>query len=440
MTPIELRQLARQKGNEARAILAAAADRDVTEAEDAQVRGLNDEATRLEKRAAALERMDELDRQYRAIGAAGAQGGRVSDPLPHQDPANRRHSYSLLRALDQFCETKGRLDGLELETSQEIAKRMGRNPKGFFVPHDLSVQSRSNRGRAVEQRALDTTAAAGAIFETQVGSIAGLLRARALTTALGATFLTGLHGQLAIPKQTAGATFGWVSEGTGGSASNLTIGQVELRPATLTGYTEMTRSMMQQTSVDMEMFARQDLVDGIAIALDKAAFAGSGSGAEPTGLTTYSGITTVAIGTNGGPPTWQSVVDLESAVAIANADVGNLAYATNPKVRGKCKTTPKVSGYPVFLMEDGEVNGYSVGVSSLIPSTLTKGTSSGVCSALFFGDWSQLIMALWGGVDILPNPYAAADSGGLRIHIYQDADIEVRRTESFARTTDLTTT
>jgi HK97 family phage major capsid protein len=437
--PIDLRQQACDATAQARTIIDGAANRDLNDDEVTQIETLEGRARSLQRQALALERFDETEALAERPTERRSdplqpevRGSDGSDLLPHQLPG--RHQYSLLRAINQVVEGR-RVDGLEGETAVELARRSSKAPRGFLVPMDLPIWP----GPRPERRALDTTAAAGAIFEFPTQTIAGLLRNRVLAAQLGCTFLTGLQGQAAIPNQTAGATFGWVAEGSNATASNLTIGQVELRPATLTGYTEMTRSMLKQTAFDMEAFARQDLADGLAVALDKAVFAGSGTGVEPTGLTTYPGVTTIAMGANGAAPSWGAVVGLETAVSVANADVGRLGYATNAKVRGKCKTTPKVDGFPMFLWENDGINGYSAGVSNHIPGNLTKGDANAVCSALFFGNWADLIVALWGGVDVLPDPYTQAPSGSVRIHIYQDADIELRRTESFARITDLLT-
>lgn len=448
MNPNDIRKQAQAKAEQAKAIRANAATRDLTEDEERQATDLVAEAGKLEKRAKDLDAAAELESRYRT------PEGRDSDPLPFE--RETRHSYSFLRACARFLENHGRVDGLEGETSAELEKRYGRAPKGFLVP--LGLASRPDfdgpEGRrrllaAVERRALDTTAAAGAIFELPFGSIIEALRAKTIAGRVGATVLGDLQGKFALPKQTAASTFGWVAEGVGGSASNVEIGQVEMSPATLTGYTEITRAAMKQTSYDVESFARSDLNKGLSVALDKAGLQGSGSGAEPTGLINNSDITTVALDTNGDYLSWDDLVDMETAVAEANADDGPMAYVTTPKVRGKMKKTfPASNTFGVSLWGfqgaggqgvSDNVNGYPGYATKQLPDNLTKGSSSGILSAMLFGMWSDLLYALWGGVDVLPDPYAKATSGGIRVHLYQDADIVVRRTESFVRCLDIKT-
>jgi HK97 family phage major capsid protein len=180
-----------------------------------------------------------------------------------------------------------------------------------------------------------------------------------------------------------------------------------------------------------------DLASGIAQEIDRVGLAGSGSGAEPTGVINTAGIGAVAGGTNGLAPTYAHMVSLEEAVAIANADIGNMAYVTNAKMRAQLKLTQvfaSTNGTPVWM--DNEVNGYGAVATNSMPSNLTKGTSSGVCSAIAFGNWSDLMIGMWGGLDLILDPYALATAGGRRIVALQDVDVKVRRAASFAAMLD----
>ncbi|MDP3136991.1 MAG: phage major capsid protein, partial [Burkholderiaceae bacterium] len=152
-------------------------------------------------------------------------------------------------------------------------------------------------------------------------------------------------------------------------------------------------------------------------------------------------------GTNGLAPTYAHMVDLESAVANANADVGNLAYLTNSKVRGTLRKTQEfasTNGKPVWTSMPGargvgDVLGYEAVTSNAVPSTLTKGTSSGVCSAIMYGNWADLVIGLWGGLDILLDPYTGATSGTRRVVALQDCDVNARHVASFAAMKDALT-
>ena len=247
--------------------------------------------------------------------------------------------------------------------------------------------------------------------------------------------------------QTGAATTYWVTEGNAPTESQQTVGQVAYTPKTIGAFTDYSRRLLLQSSISVEAFVRADLAAQIARGILAAAINGSGTGGEPTGLLNTSGVGAVAAGTNGGAPTYDHLVDLETAVAVANADVGSLAYLTNSKVRGKLRKTQVFSGTngaPVWTKGResglGDVLGYDAYVTNAVPSNLTKGTSTGVCSAGIFGNWIDFIIAIWGGLDITLDPYALATSGGKRIIALQDLDMGPRRTGSFAACKDWTTT
>ncbi|WP_374513794.1 phage major capsid protein, partial [Niveibacterium sp.] len=265
---------------------------------------------------------------------------------------------------------------------------------------------------------------------------------------MGATTLTGLTGNIAIPRQTGGAAFYWVGENGAPTESQASFDQVAMSPKTIGLFTDYSRRLMMQSSISIEAFVRADLALGLSVGLDYTGMNGLGSGNEPTGLFNMSGVGAVVGGTNGAAPTWDMMVQMEEAVAVANADVGALAYLTNPKVRSKLKRTQKFSGtngQEIWLAGRdsrrgiGEVNGYDAYATNNVPSNLTKGTSNGICSAAAFGNWVDFLIAMWGGLDILLDPYSQSTTGARRVVALMDTDINIRRGGSFAVTKDLLT-
>jgi HK97 family phage major capsid protein len=256
--------------------------------------------------------------------------------------------------------------------------------------------------------------------------------------------LAGLVGDVAIPKQTGGATAYWVGESGSPTEGAQTVGQVALSPKTVGAFTDISRKLLKQSSIDVEAFVRNDLTSVLALAIDYAALHGPGSGNAPTGIAATSGIGDVAGGTNGLAPAWSHIISLETEVAQDNADVGRLAYMSNAKVRGKLKATPRTATYGDIMVWEPNagntpVNGYPFYVTNQVSSTLTKGSSSGVCSAIFFGNWADLVMGMWGGLDILVDPYTGGTAGTVRVIALQDVDIAVRHAQSFAAMLDALT-
>lgn len=331
--------------------------------------------------------------------------------------------------------------------------------RGLQVPRHqvsalaLSLRNMSERNPAFQAFLRDLNAGTGSqggnLVATELlgSSFIELLRAAMILDKLGVTFLRDLNGNVAIPSQTGAATGYWVGEGTAPTESQQSVGQVPLTPKTVGAYTDYTRRLLLQSSIDVEMFVRMDFARVLGLEIQNGAFNGTGSSNQPTGLFNIAGIGSVAMGTNGGAPTYDMAVDLETAVANANADAGNLAYVTNSKVRGKLRKTQEFSGTngkPVWTSGRergiGEVLGYDAFVTNTVPSNLTKGTANGICSAAAFGNWSDFVVGMWGGLDIMLDPYANSTSGGKRIVALQDIDFNVRNVASFAVVKDILTT
>lgn len=343
--------------------------------------------------------------------------------------------FSLLRAIHAAAEKNWSLAPFEKECSDAVAKRVGKAAQGFFFPTD------------VMQRDLvaGTNNAGGYTVATDLlaASFIELLRNKMVLRQAGATVLDGLVGNVAIPKQSGGATAYWVAENGAPTESQQTLAQVALTPKTVGAYTDISRRLLLQSSISVEAMVRNDIATVLAIALDLAGLHGSGTSNQPTGIAATSGIGSVAGGTNGLAPAWPHIVGLETEVAIDNADLGALAYITNAKVRGKLKQTQRVTTYGndmIWEPNANGMNGYPAHVTNQVSSTLTKGSSSGICSAIFFGNWADLIIALWGGLDITVDPYTGSTAGTVRVVGLQDADIGVRNAESFAAMLDALTT
>jgi HK97 family phage major capsid protein len=310
----------------------------------------------------------------------------------------------------------------------------------------------ANRGHLIGQRDLtvgSATAGGNTVATEVLGSdFITLLRNAMVLERLGCTFLTGLNGNIAIPSHTAATTGYWVAENGAPTESAPTVGQVTGSPKTVGAFVDYSRRLLIQSSIDVEAFVRADLAAVIGLMIQLGAINGAGASNEPTGLLNTSGIGSVAGGTDGLAPTYAHIVGLETAVANANGDVGNLAFLTNTKVRGKLRQTQVFSGTDgkaVWTSRPGsqgvgDVLGYDAVCSNSVPSNLVKGSSGSVCSAIMFGNWIDLIIFMWGGLDIMLDPYTGSTAGTKRVVALQDVDVGVRHTGSFAAMKDALTT
>ena len=344
-----------------------------------------------------------------------------------------QRNYSLAKGVKAMATGNWSGAELEKEASDEIAKRSGKSARGIFVPSDANFYKRDlTQG---------TATAGGNLVATDmlVGSYVEALRNKSMVRQAGATVLSGLVGECVIPAQNATTTAYWVAENSAPTEGAPTYRQISLSPKSISAYVDVSRHLMHQSSLAIESILRKDLIDGLSSAVDLGALAGSGSSNQPTGILNQSGIGSVAIGTNGGAGTYAKVVDTWKEVAKDNADVGALSWFTSPTQVARFMQTAKVSSTDSQMIMNTQDNlmGYNVNVTNQMPDTLTKGTSSGDCSALLFGNFNDVIIGEWGNLDISVDPFSLSTIGATRITSFYDIDIAVRHAESFSAIQDL---
>lgn len=332
----------------------------------------------------------------------------------------RRYSiFNVVRALANPNDAQAqRAAAFEIECSHAAQEQYGRSAKGILVPDD--VLRAFNAGGAANTPAGATTGSNLVATDFLASSFIDLLRPRTTIMRLART-MGGLVGNVDIPKQTGGATAYWIGEGEDAAETTPTIGQLGLSPKTVAAYTDITRRLLMQSTPDAEAIVRGDLVAAIAQAIDYAGYYGSGTDNQPRGLANYTGINAVEFaGTN---PTYAELVQMETEIAADNADVNSMAYVLNARGRGAAKTTPKfASGTDAgVIWEPGNtLNGYRAEVTNQLQN-----------GDVFFGNFADLVVGMWGGLDMTVDPYSLSKSGGLRIVVFQDVDFAVRRVESF---------
>jgi len=371
--------------------------------------------------------------QFRGMLAVASADEPIATPDNLEMNVQERQSYSLMRAF-RTAATGREITGFEREVSDEIAKRTGKEARGFYVPSDIFKRDLT----------VGTDTAGGFLKPTDHlgGEFVDALRANLVTADLGARMMSGLSGDVAIPALNAKTAVGFVAENAApGSEGAPTFRQITMAPKTVAQYVDLSRKLMMQSDPSVEQIIRDDMLRQFAAKIDDVAIEGGGSN-EPTGITGTSGIGSVAIGTNGGAVTYAKIADLEKEVAIDNALGGSLSFLTNPKVVSAMRTIPRqASGVEgnFILNDSNSILGYGVASSTLVPGDLTKGTSSGVCSAMIFGNFADLMIGMFGGLDVLVDPYTGSSTGATRIAMFQDVDVAVRHAESFAAILDITT-
>ena len=324
-------------------------------------------------------------------------------------------SFSLMRAVNALAnphDRKAQEDAaFEFECSRAAAKQYGRSSQGIMLPAEI-----------LNSWTRDLSAGSDADMhgeDYRGGDFIDILRNESSVMRAGATVLNGLSGDIRIPKKATAASSSWVTEGNAVSESEMTVTNVQMTPRHLGAFTDITRQLLQQSSLSVEALVRDDLAQAIALAIDLGALMGDGSAGQPTGINSTAGINSVTFA--GANPDYAEVVAMETQVANDNALRGNLAYIMNTGMVGALKTTEKAASTAQFVVEPGgTVNGYQ----SIISNQLTTGDA-------FFGNFADLLVGFWSGLDILVDPYAGATAGNVRIIAMQTCDVAVRHAESF---------
>ena len=345
-----------------------------------------------------------------------------------------KREYSLMRAIHASASGDWRKAGFERECSDEIARKTGKEARGFYAPTDIAWTRDQTAGTDSQGGYLVGTVHRGDMF---IEALYG----RSVVLANGAVQMQGLVGNIAIPKlSTSASNVGFVAEGSAPSEGAEVFAQVSMSPKTCAGYIDFTRKLMLQSDPSIEQVIRNDFVSTFAQKLDTVFLEGGGSN-EPTGIGQTSGIGDVAMGTNGGAITYAKLVDLDSEITKDNAGTDDMVCVTTPQVVGEMRQTPKqASGVEgnFILNNDELVVGHRVISSTNMPSTLTKGSTSGSCHAVLIGSMSQALVGFWSGLDIVVDTSSLATSGGTRLAGFFDTDFAVRHAQSFAEIRDVT--
>lgn len=342
--------------------------------------------------------------------------------------------YSLVRAVMASISGDWSKAGLELSASRAVEKMLGRTPEGFFVPYDAFKRD-FNVGTGSEAGNLVATDLRNDLF-------VDVLRNNLVAAALGIRILPGLVGNIDIPKKATASAISRVTEIQALTETNPTTAKVSLSPKRFGGFVEYSKQALITASMAIEPMLRDDLLMSAAVDLQDQMINGSGSGANMRGIRNTSGIGSVVGGSNGANLAWSHIVGLESACANANAEPDQVSgYLINTKTRGTSKTTQKATNLP-FIWDNGNtpLNGYRAAVSNTVPSNLTKGTSTTICSSVIFAsDWSMAVLGLFGAPDVTVDPFSLATTGQVRITLNQYADFGVRLAACFAAMDDALT-
>ncbi len=362
-----------------------------------------------------------------------------------EQSAKEKRTYSLGRMIQAQVTGDWKNAGYEREMSEEIAKRTGKQSQGMYVP-DFAWRS-----------GVMTTAATGGISGENVTDqfvptiqrgdlFIEALRSKQVMSNLGVTYMGGLTNRIRIPKIATGASAGFVEEAANVTDQSPTDAGVTLQPRTLGAFATMSRLLMLESVPAIEQIVQDDLLRSIADKIEYHAINGSGSSGQPTGILNNSDVNNLDIsaGTDVAALTWADITDLVKLVEEDNGVVNanTLGFLTNPKVKAKMANTVKVgSTDSIMLLNDpwNAIYGYKAEFTNNVPSDLDPGDGGSDASAMIFGDFSQLMVGLFGAPSIIVDPFTGSKSGDVTISVMQEVDVALRNAISFAKTDEIST-
>ena len=375
--------------------------------EQAKFDGLKTQIQDLEAQEARAAFLEEQER--RSVGAAhGAE---------HRSAADLESRVSILNILQAGLEGRA-LSGAEAEYAAETERRTGRKAQGVFVP------------MAAFERRVNTTTTGNDLVPTdhRGDQYINPLRNALMARRLGVRVLSGLRGNVTMPKHGTGLSVGWVAENGNLGDSDMGFDPVTLAPKHAGGITEMSRQLIQQSSPDIEQLVRDDLAYALAKAIDSALILGGGAN-EPVGVLSTVGIQTANLATLN----WANINVMLEKAELENAPVAS--WLTHPKAKTKLATTLKAAGIAGYLLEGGRMADLPLYSTNQVPAK----AGAPATGRVILGDWSQVMLGIWSEVDVLVNPYdsTAYARGGVKVRAMATCDVAVRHPKAFVVADDL---
>ncbi len=382
---------------------------------------------RLEKQAA--------EQATREAQAAGLEGRNEADPAGTKPKGKKGGEARARRELMRNASISGAiarhisgkpLEGAEKEMADEGSAELrafNKSAEGVAVPSFFFA----------EQRALSVGSdpSAGTTVNVEESGLIEFLYPQTVLNQLGVTNMTGMSSNFDLIRQNGGAAAEWEGEVDENAETDPTYERIPMRPKRLGAFTTFSKQLLVQSSLAVENEVRRNLSSAIGIALETAALSGSGTGDVPLGLLNQTGINTVDIDTNGGALTRAHLLQLEQVLSESNYS-GNFRFLMTAALRRYLKELKTDAGSGRFVWNDNDnVLGYDATISNLMPRDLAKGTGTDL-HALILGDFSQLYVAQWGGLDIVVDQYTKAKNAQVNVIANSWWDIACRQPKGFA--------
>ena len=340
--------------------------------------------------------MEEVDNEIR----------KINEKLNKETNKRNMENFSLLKAINDIANNR-QLDERSQEVVNEGISEMRKSGLSYSGQIVLPVtEARADVQATVEGAGQEVVA------EDKL-NILEPLRASLVMTQAGATYMTGLVGNVSIPVYS-GSNVGWAGEIEAAKDGAGTFSEVTLSPKRITAFLDVSKQFLLQDSASAEALLRADIVRAIANKLEATILGDKdGSATQPKGLF-YDVDDFYDI-------SYESIVELVAYLEQQNV-TGDIKFILSPLMKALLKTTKKDEGSGLFVMEDGEIDGLPV-------------LSTSACMGLAIGNWADYVIAQWGGIDLTIDPYSQATNGKVRLVVNAYFDAKPRREEAFLATT-----
>ena len=355
-------------------------------------------------------------------------------PIDTADLAHRRarREFSITLAIRDHLGRLTRTDdpGFEREIQQELRSDRALRFEGIPAPLE-----------ALETRAPVVTTAGGSANilpeDYRPDMYIPALRDSLVAGRLGVTQLSGLSGDLEIPKANAVTAAGWAAETGAFAETTPTFQQLTMSPKKAGAWSEWSQQMVLQSDPGIEGLLRADLAQTMARLVDTAVIYGTGASNQPTGVQTAITNTARAADTNGKALTFAEIQALIELLETRNLPAGDRAFLLAPRTKfdamDKSRFATDGDRGAELAYQNGALLGERAVVSNMVNIAETHGTAS-TTTSLFYGQWSDMILGYWQGLDIAVNPWADTSfkRATILIRAMLFCDLLIRRDESFA--------
>jgi HK97 family phage major capsid protein len=329
-------------------------------------------------------------------------------------------SFSLSRAVNAVAMGKA-LEGAEAEWAQEANREM--QARGLNMAGQIGIPGNALYraiGDADDFGASNSAYAGAGFVPVEVPGAIDALRTPTMAERVGVTTINNATANLQFPRVSTKASGTEATEVAADSNSGLDMDTVTLTPTRVAAKTLWSKQLLLQGGPAVDQLISRELTAGVNETIDKAVFAAAAAGAG-----TIVDKASAALAAS-------DIYNMEKAVLAAGGDLSRCAFVGSPSAMAIVKGEAAVASVKA-LVENGNIDAFT---TYFTPNLVDDDASEG---ALLFGDFAAgMLLAFFGGIDLLVDPYSNAGTAQIALHVNKFYDTAVRQSGALAYTSDFT--